>query len=355
MVKVLVIKPSSLGDIIHSAPGVERLARSRADCDVTWVANSEYVDFVRDLPGVCRVVDFPRSALRRGRWSRSAPALTRWLRELRGGFDIAIDLQGLQRSSLMARLSGAGERYGLADAREGSWIHYNHRIEVPADLHHAIDRVEYTIDEVLRTSSTLGIVDPQPASSAFRLSVPETARRRAREIRSQDPRPLVVLCPGARWQSKLWPAARWGELLTLLSRNLSELRPIFLGAPGEVHVVEAIHGTTTARAESLVGELGLWETVALFEQAAAAVTMDSAPLHMAVAVGTPSVSFFGPTSTERVGPREPMHRVLQEDLDCLACYERRCPLDERACIPQTSGQRALDALRSIVQEAPAAI
>ncbi len=356
MVKVLVIKPSSLGDIIHAAEGVERIARSRADCRLTWLVNSEYVDFVREFPGVSHALGFPRSRFRAGRFPLWVPAAVRWLAGLRGEFDVVVDLQGLQRSAIMTRATGARERFGLASARELAWLHYNRRVEVPATIEHAVDRVNYAVDRVLESSAVLAVASSRIARAASRLRVPEDARRRAAELVATDPRPLLVLCPGARWPSKLWPAERWGDLLRGLQQRHAELRPVFVGAPGEQHLVDEARGCAAksggdaaANVESLVGKASIWDTAALMERAAAVVTMDSAPLHLAVAVGAPTVSFFGPTAPERVGPRGEQHRILRRDLDCLSCYERRCPLPQRVCLPETTADEVLDAVASVLR------
>lgn len=350
VVNVLIIKPSSLGDIIHSFRAVERIARARADCRVTWLVNEEYASFVRELPGVAEVLPFPRRKLGLRRFPWCVPHAARWLADLRRGFDVAVDLQGLQRSGFMARLSGARERFGPRDAREFAWLHYNLPISVPPSLRHAVDRLEYVAAAVCQKSAVLSAWPEKSAGTPVQLPVPAVARREATRILGEDEhRPVLLLCPGTRWSSKLWPASRWAEFLDISAQRCPQLRPIFLGAPGEEALVREILSQTTVAAADLTGKTPVWTTAAVMERAAAVVTMDSAPLHLAAAVGVPTVALFGPTDPERVAPQGRRHRVVRLDLDCLACYERTCPLPRRVCLEDLSAERVVDALAEVLE------
>ncbi len=350
MVKVLVIKPSSLGDIIHSAAAVEAIARSRPDCRVSWLVNEEYAEFVRELPGVFDVLPFPRGRFRRHGFPFWLPRAASWLWSLRGDFDVAVDLQGLQRSALMARVSGARERFGPRNARELAWMHYNRPVDVPAELRHAVDRVNHVAREVLARSECLvsdGVRAAAPRQD-YRLPVPAAARSAAQARLGNSSGPLLALCPGARWSSKLWPEERWVELLRGLRERHGEIEPVFLGTPGEAAAIDEILRRSAVPGRSLAGRIDLWQTAAVLESAAAAVTLDSAPLHLAAAVGTPTVALFGPTDPRRVAPRSPEHTVLRPDLDCLGGYERHCPLERRVCVPDVEAADVLEALERVL-------
>ena len=92
----------------------------------------------------------------------------------------------------------------------------------------------------------------------------------------------------------------------------------------------------------------MWQTAALMERAAAVVTVDSAPLHLAAALGVATVALFGPTDPARVAPRGPRHRVVRLDLECLACYRRTCPLKRRVCLPDLGAEQAFEALEEVL-------
>jgi lipopolysaccharide heptosyltransferase I len=354
MVKVLVVKPSSLGDILHAAPAVELLSSGHPERRLTWLTNEEYVDFVKDLPGVSEVIGFPRGRFRWRRFPRWLPEAISWSKALSRGFDVAIDFQGLQRSGLMASLSGAGERFGFGDARELAWLHYTHRVEVPQATLHAVDRNLLLARKACSTSSQLRGVEKHPAEPVddhdfalgWRLAIPAPALSFAAVALESRPCPPVALCPGTRWESKRWPVRRWAELIDALSREKDLPRPILLGGAGDSEEAAAILKLASAPAESFVGRVTLWQTAALLKHCAAAVAVDSANLHLAASLGIPSVSLFGPTDPARVAPRGSQHRVLQrQDLECNGCYRRSCPLPRRLCLPETPAEAVVAALK----------
>lgn len=355
MVRVLVIKPSSLGDLIHAAGAVRAIADANPHASISWLVNEEYVDLVREFPGVSEVIPFPRRRLSLRRFPRCVPDAISWFRALRRDFDVAIDLQGLQRSALFARASGARERFGPRSARELGWIHYNRRVSIPAELVHAVDRLNRIAEHVLVESRFLRSDGATPAFDP-RLSVPARAAERAHDVIAEiapgDPA-LVAICPGTRWESKEWPEAQWIELLRAIHAQRWSLHPVLLGAASEAPRIDAILRAAAVPAANLAGRIDLWTTAAVLERSACAVTLDSAPLHLAAAVGTPVVALFGPTDPARVGPRGVPSRVLRrDDLTCLECYERRCPLPRRVCLPDLSADRVLDALEELLGSRP---
>ncbi|MAE67137.1 MAG: hypothetical protein CMJ18_22990 [Phycisphaeraceae bacterium] len=351
MTRLLVIKPSSLGDIIHAAGPVAWIARSAPDLHVSWIVNDAYASFVRLFPGVREIIAFPRERFRRARFPRWLGEAAGWVRHLRD-FDVALDLQGLQRSALMARLSGAAERYGPSDARELGWMHYNCRVEVPPGVTHAIDRLWVLARELVSTSRRLDAHPPDEPPSAFRLPVPDAEHARSLEVVGAS-RPIIALCPGSRWQSKHWPVARWADLIRALHDRHADHHTVFLGAPNERPMVEEIlaqDGVAGPHVVNLAGSTDLWGTAAILARARCAVTLDSAPLHLAAAVGTPVVALFGPTDPKRVGPRADQGVVIaRRDLDCLECYERKCPLAERVCLPGIEAAEVMEAIERRVR------
>lgn len=371
MVKVLIVKPSSLGDILHTAPAVELLATRRPECRLTWLVNEEYSEFVKDLPGVSEVISFPRGRFRLRRFPLWVPEALSWSRALRQGFDLAMDFQGLQRSGLMSQASGAKERFGFRDARELAWLHYSHPVEVPRAVIHAVDRNLYLVRKALADSRLLrkahgdlapSAVEDEDIEAGFAsnwcLKVPPAALAFAEKalaggfsgsssVDSQGAAsPPIALCPGARWESKRWPTGRWAELSDALHHESVPFRPILLGGAGDAALLDLILAQASAPIESFVGKTTVWQTAALLKKCAAAVGVDSAPLHLAQSLGVPSVSLFGPTDPSRVGPRGQLHRVLQrENLECNGCYHRACPLPRRLCLPEIPAQTVVAALK----------
>jgi lipopolysaccharide heptosyltransferase I len=347
-IDVLVVKPSSLGDIIHAAGAVAGLAQACPSCRIAWVVNEGYASFVREFPGVDRVVAFPRERFRMHRLPRAVSDAVAWCRGLEPTFDVAIDLQGLQRSGLITRCSKAPERFGPRTARELGWLHYNRRIDLAPAGPHVVDQHFHMVEQVLARSrhfeSSGPLARPEKA-----LVVPE-ANRQAFKARYPDFDCDVALFPGTRWESKLWTETSWSGLADELAGD-GTLRVAFLGAPFEQNLIERIVANvrTTRGVTSLVGELDLWDTALALSRVRCAVTMDSAPLHLAAALGTPTVSLFGPSRPERVAPRGAQHQVLRHDsLDCLGCNKKRCPLAVRRCLPEMEVERVALAVRELL-------
>jgi lipopolysaccharide heptosyltransferase I len=354
MARVLIIKPSSLGDIIHAAGAVERIAAAAPGIQLTWVANEPYVPFVRGLPGVDEVLSFPRSRFVAGRFPVFLPEAIAWARQLRG-FDVAVDLQGLQRSGLMARLSGAAERFGSRDARELARLHYNRPVEIPIPVRHAIDRLDFLADAVIAQSAVLARArgaEPD-VTPPFRLPIPPASAEEAARLLDGAER-LVAICPGTRWESKRWPVSRWARLVREMTTELRDVRPVLLGSADERPLAREILSQADVAGTApldLVGKGDLWTTAAIMDRAACVVALDSAQLHLAAAVGTPTVSLFGPTDPLRFAPRGDEHRVLRrEELTCLACHKRTCPLERRACLPDLEVEPVLEAVRDVLGE-----
>lgn len=378
MVKVLIIKPSSLGDIIHAAGAVERIAAAAPDIRLTWVANEPYVPFVRGLPGVNDVLAFPRQRFTASRFPLFVPEVIAWGRRLRG-FDLAVDLQGLQRSGLMARLSGAAERFGPRDARELARLHYNRPVDIPTRIRHAIDRLDFVADAVIEQSAVLArargaavsarargadgrlpngpdaarSIDRPEGREPFRLAVPSASKDEAGTLLEGAQR-VIAVCPGARWDSKLWPVSRWARLVRDVGTALPDVRPVLLGAADERPLAREIISQADVPGTApidLVGKGDLWTTAAILERAECVVALDSAQLHLAAAVGTPTVSLFGPTDPVRFAPRGDEHVVLRrEELTCLGCHKRTCPLERRACLPDLEVEPVIEAVRAAVGE-----
>lgn len=252
----------------------------------------------------------------------------------------------------MARVSGARERFGPQDARELARLHYNQPIEIPPAIRHAAGRLEYMADAVVEKSAILATAGRAGGTPdvPFRLPIPPPARSEARRLVGDAER-LVALCPGTRWRSKRWPVSRWARLVHELATELPDVQVALLGAESESSLVREILSEAGAdeggpMPRDLTGQGGLWTAAAILELAECAVAMDSAQLHLAAAVGTPTVSLFGPTDPARFAPRGPEHQVLQKDeLLCLGCHRRECPLERRACLPDLEAGPVLEAVR----------
>jgi len=341
--KVLIIKPSSFGDVVHSLGLLDVLRRNLPDARIAWLVSPAFGDLLADHPMLDEVLLFERE-----RWgglanfTRNVGDVLRFARTLRAKrFDLVIDLQGLARSGLLTYLTGAPTRAGFANAREFSPVFYSLRVDVPDPEMHAVDRY-------LLVAKALGFALDGPVT--FPVHVGEEARRFADETLRRLPKrsgPLVVLLPATRWETKRWPEGHFATLAERIVRELSGT-VVLLGAPGDRALGERIARATTEDIVNLIGETTLKESAAVMERADAVVANDSGPMHLAVALGRPTVALFGPTRPGRTGPYGPNARVIRKDLDCGPCLSRQCPLGTIECMRRITPEEVFEAMTALM-------
>ena len=358
--RILLIKPSALGDVVHTLPVLVKLRARFPDARIDWLITPENADLVRHHPGLSNAIPFRRKDYARfGRsWSATlAPA--RLLASLRRSrFDLVIDLHGQFRSALLTLASGAPVRigfdrprrpaggpgggrpagapghHGWRGAREGSWLAYTHRIPIPTLDVHAVDRY-------LWLGPMLGLDDAPPDLAIHLPSSESEAIEGLLASAGVADDPIAVLVPGTIWETKHWPPARFAEVgrhlrasghsvvIAGTARDLPRSREIAAACPGAV---------------DLCGRTSVAGLVALIRRAAVCVTNDSGSMHVAVAVGTPVVSVFGPTNPVWIGPYRRPEAVVRADVGCSPCNLRRlshCPHGHR-CIREVTGPMVID-------------
>ena len=284
--RILIIKPSSLGDVVQALPAVNLIRRRFPDAHFSWLINDDLASLLKNCPIINERIEFRR------RDYTHFPALLRRLRRER--FDIAIDLQGLLRSGIMAWATRAPRRVGLSDAREGARFFYNEIVNVPRA--HAVDRY-------LLAAKHLGC-DAGPVEFPFGLS-PIINRRS-----------LIAINASARWPTKLWGDDQFTELVRRLPRE----RVVLTGSVAESDRIERI----AQGCRNLAGKTELLELAELYAQCCVVITNDSGPMHLAAAVGTPVVAIFGPTDPALTGPYGKQHIVLRAGIPCSPCFKDYC-------------------------------
>ncbi len=298
--RVLLVKMSSLGDLLHALPTVEALKRGLG-CHLTWVVNAAYADLVRCCPAVDAVLPFER------RYPlRHLPAFLRGLRRER--YHLALDLTGLLKSALVARFARAEVVLGASYTREGAHLFYHAKIG-PRQL----DR--HAILQNLDAAAYLGIeADP----GAFPLRFPAPA------ISLPAGRPVAVLIPGARWATKRWPLDRFAAVAAGLLGEGVHVLVVGEAAPGG-------EDGWPAGVQDLRGKTSLVELGAVLSRAHVVIANDTGPMHLAAALGRPVIALMGPTDPRRTGPAGPGHRVLSASPPCSPCLSRTCRNPDRLC------------------------
>ncbi len=365
--RILLIKPSALGDVVHTIPVLVKLRARYPGARIDWLITPENAEIVRCHPALSNVVLFARRDFSKpGRRWRALLAFFGLLKQIRRTkYDLVIDMHGQVRSAFFALVSGARVRigfdrpikreltvsaehdlknvpnHGWRGAREGSWIAYTHRISIPTLDVHAIDRY-------LWVGSLLGF-DDEPPDLAIHLS-PETIHTVERLLEEHGVpagKPLVVLVPGTIWETKHWTIEgfagvareflRQGFAVALAGTKRDETRcqQIAAAAPGTIDLC----GKTTPA-----------DLAALIRRAEVAVTNDSGSMHVAASLGKPMVSVFGPTNPVHIGPYQRPESVVRVDLPCSPCNYRRlsqCPFDH-ACMKQVTPAIVVERVRKIV-------
>ncbi|MBN2452125.1 MAG: lipopolysaccharide heptosyltransferase II [Lentisphaeria bacterium] len=342
---ILIIKPSSLGDIVHALPAVDLIRRHLPDAFLAWVVHDSLSGLLDLCPSVDEVILFQRDRWGRLRHWHELPSFVGELRHHR--FDLALDFQGLFRSGLMAFASGAPRRIGFRHAREGAGFFYTERIPVPVNLRHAVDR------NIFLARAALTIPAGECGPSLLR---PPEAHRQARALLQrhgvEDGAPLVAVGPGARWPSKRWPASFFAAVLDGVAERLPEARFWILGSAAEARDArEVIENCRGCRPLNLAGKTDLGTLVDLVRCSRVLVTNDSGPMHIAAAVSVPTVAFFGATDPELTGPYGAGHAVFRSGCDRSPCFERMCPLDGRLCSDGVAVEQVIEAVASRVLSA----
>jgi heptosyltransferase I len=283
--KFLVVRLGSLGDIVHAFPAVSGLRESFAQGQIVWLTHPKWAGLVRasNLANDVWSVDTRDWSLLRG--------ILRRVREHR--FEAAIDYQGLWKSAGIPFFAGVPRRIGFSSAtvREaGVPLLYNDRVRVNASAHLADQNGELSVRAGARR-----------ATAEVHMSVvPEDETRVRQALEKDGISRYIVLSPGGGWQSKCWPAERFGALALRIMEEF-RWRCVINAGPGDEGPVEAVlRAAAAARPVAYSGDLG--QLMALLKNASAVVAGDTGPLHLANALGAPVVAIFGPTDPARNGP-----------------------------------------------------
>ena len=329
-VNILVVKPSSLGDVIHTFPAVDLIRRCYPDAFISWVVNDSLVGVVELLPSVDEVIVFNRKRL--GRLGHCHEFLF-FLRELRQHkYDLALDFQGLFRSGLISFASGAPRRIGFRCAREQAGLFYTEKVFLPANLKHAVDK------NVFLVRSALEIAEPMqlPTLEANRDFV-KGAQRLFSQHGLSEGGPLLAVAPASRWLSKTWPADFFAGVLDRVSSAVPSLRCWVLGTQEEQGVVESVIAScTNCRPCNLAGTTNIGTLTEMLRCSDVLLTNDSGPMHLAAALKVPTVAMFGPTDPELTGPYGDNHHVFIGNCRQGPCFSRNCPFEKRTCVENVS-------------------
>lgn len=325
--RILIVKPSSLGDIFHVFPAVARLHELFPNAEFDWLINPVFSDALDYAPvPVKRKIFFRRREL--GRLSTLPGEFAALVQELRKTpYDYVFDFQGLFRSAFFARLA-RGKVVGFARPREAMARWFYHRwCKVNLRLH-AVRRNQLLVERFFHTG-TMRTQTFMPDSPEHSQSL--QSKLDYHGIKSDDL--LIGISPGARWESKVFPPELFAKTVMLTSEMLPEAKFIIMGTPADQKNAEIIRELSGSdRVFSLAGATSLGELIELIKRCKVLLANDSGPVHIASAAQVPVICFYGPTNPNLTGPFGDIHTIFQRgDLNCIKCMHRKCKLVTAEC------------------------
>lgn len=382
MNRFLIVRLGALGDVVHAIPVAAALRRAFPAARIDWIVSAKYREIldlvpvidrrlvINDRPSTRRPVDTlslaPGSSVE-GREPQGRPgqlrratgsghggdasggtSLVAAISELRRSrYDVAIDLQGLIKSAVLARSSGAPRVVGFSSrqARErAARLFYTDAYDPGRGGLYDPRDTRHIVDVNLGLLSVLGIT-----AAAREFPIEDVDSDAALIARQQTGGRYALLNPGAAWPNKRWPPSRLAAIAIAL-RARHGLMSVVLWGPGEellaADVVAGADGAAVVSPKTSIADL-----VALARRAALMVSGDTGPTHIAAALGTPIVGIYGPTRPARNGPMSPRDITVSRDSVCQCHHLRRCRLD-RMCLLDIEVAEVLDAVdRRLAAEA----
>jgi heptosyltransferase I len=341
--RILVVKLSAIGDIIHTLPAVAALRRAYPEAWLAWLVERTGANLLRGNADLDELITVDTRAWRANWWVglRHLWYVTRHLR--RASFDLCIDFQGLFKSALFAYFSGAPQRLGFPRqlCREPLSAVFTN---VHGPL---VDPRVHVVDQSMELLQALDV-----ATAERRFTIPLTeadehfAERVWRELGLRSDVPVVILYPGAAWKTKQWGELNFARLNDALIRRF-QVRTLLTWGPGEEALIQRVV-RAAAYTPAIAPATTLLQLAAVMARSRAFVGGDTGPLHLAAAVGTPTVALFGPSSPQRNGPYGQGHVILHRELSCSHCYQRTC--NHWECLPGIEVDMVVNAVGNLLEK-----
>jgi len=328
--KILIIKPSSLGDIIHSLPFLNAVNDTFPRSEIHWVIANTLEELLRNHPMIKKLC-----VINKDRWKEwqaakeTASEINSMVRQFRAErYDMVIDLQGLLRSGLLTYMTSASLRIGFKEAREGSSLFYTHKIKGGREIH--------AVDRYLKIASAVGC-EVENVKFPMPLIIESQNVKKLKE----DIGDYAALVPGARWKTKKWLPANFGKLASMLN-----IKTVIVGSSSDAEIAEGIELCSGGKALSMAGKTDIKELISIIRGARYVVTNDSGPMHIAAAFGIPVVAIFGPTNPVRTGPYGKNNVIVKSDIECAPCYKKNCKRVK--CMDDVSVEKVYEAIHKVL-------
>lgn len=337
--KILIVKLSSIGDVVHTLPSLFALRKSFEAHDtrprIDWLVEECASGVLKDNP----MIDNLLVVKRRG-WLKDLSGNIKALKRIRSvGYDIVIDFQGLLKSGIWVSLSAGKRKIGFANAREGSSVFLNEKLPPYNPEMHAVDRYL-----ALAGHAAGGAFK---GSAVFPLGISYKERSQAlQKLGIGGAKGFFLVISRARWATKLWDDGKFAVLAKTVYKECG-LVPVLVGGAADRTALDGINAATGGMAINLAGRLGLKELAAIAGLARFTVSVDSGPMHIAAAAGSRVVAIFGPTAPRRTGPYGAGHVVVRKEMECSPCFKKSC--SHVSCMAAVGVEEVFDAIQGILQ------
>ena len=338
--KILIIKLSALGDVVHTLPVLRTLRQEYPKAYIAWIIEERYQELIAKNPDIDEVISIRTKTWRKNWDLNTFREILLSIKNIRSKkFDVVLDLHGLVKSSAIALLSGARLKVGFHknNCKEKiSSIFTNKKAPYMEDGIHIVDMYLNLIKKSLNI---------QKESKQFLL--PEGQEKKNEDFFKNQPeltsKPIIGINPGAGFESKLWKLERFTQLADRITAEMGYSILLTWG-PGEEQKVRQIaasmqHKSWIAPATSIQESIGLYKRLKLL------VSCDSGPLHICAALGIPTVSLFGPTDPKRNGAYGLNHDTVYKVISCSFCWKKKCPLGTQECMQLVTVDEVFETIR----------
>lgn len=317
--KILIVKPSALGDIVHSLPFLYAMKQKFPEASVDWVVAHGLHTFLEDHAMINRLW-----VIKKDQWKKPAnfKQTLKEINQLRKNlkaqhYDVCIDLSGLFRSGLITGFSKAPFRLGFKESDEGSPLFYTHKIHGSMNIH--------AIDRYLKIAEFMGCRTDE-------IQYPFAPYDKTPPICRTLPKRYAIMSPSAGKPANRWHASKFGRLAARLN-----LPVVVIASAAEADIADEVVAASQGSAVSIAGQTGLKELLAVIQGAEYFICNDTGPMHMAAALNIPVFAIFGPANPVRTGPYGSIHTVIQKQFPCMPCYAKHpCTANRFQCMEELS-------------------
>lgn len=339
---ILIIRLSSIGDVLHCTPVARSLRQVYPECRITWLVGAVAADLLTYNPHIDEVLVWSRERFERHLCKlelRDAARMWQDLKELLADryFDVVLDIHGLFLTGMITKQVQAGRKIGMRGAKELNTLFMT---ETASSLG------RHVTDKYLGVLQAIGITE---VDRRMQLTLsPAHGEFAAAYLRQAGVLPeerFVVVVPGTTWPSKNWPVEFF---IRTIQRLAPQYRIVLGGGKAEAPLGSEIEKACGPSVINAIGQTGLLDLAGLIQKAAVVITGDTGPLHMAAALDIPTVAIFGPTDPAFFAPLGEKHIALTSRLACSFCHKTRCPDGNNMCMYGVAPDEVLQAVSKVV-------